>query len=57
MDETVMVVRCKECGEEHTSEEVIALNIEEDIVGRDVLTFECPVTNRTTTSFIFLKNQ
>jgi len=57
MDETVMVVRCSECGEEHASEEVIVLNIEEDIVGRDVLTFECPVTNRTTTSFIFLKNQ
>lgn len=49
----MMVVRCKECGEEHTSDEVKSLNIEEDEMGRDIVTFECRVTNRITTSLVF----
>jgi hypothetical protein len=53
----MMVVRCKECGDEHTPDEVRAINIEEDAEGRDVITFECPNTHRITTSVVFLINQ
>jgi len=55
--ESVMVVDCKECGRQHTPDEVQTINIEEDAEGRDVITYECPVTNSTTTSVVFLVNQ
>lgn len=35
-------VYCKKCKEWKTETEVEFLNIEEDIQGRDVLTFNCP---------------
>ncbi len=53
----IMFVKCKECGEEHYTGELLVENIEEDICGRDVLTFVCPETGHTTTSLVYLKNQ
>ena len=53
----IMFVKCKECGEEHYTGELLVENIEEDVYGRDVLTFVCPETGHTTTSLIYLKNQ
>lgn len=37
-------VNCPVCGEMHTTSEVEFLNIEEDIHGRDVLTYICPTS-------------
>lgn len=48
-------VRCKECGEIHTIEEVEFLNIEEDMEGRDVITFSCPTTLNPTTSLVYIR--
>ena len=46
-------VICKECNLEHSTSDLKAVNIEEDIEGRDVFTFECPVTNKVTSSLVF----
>jgi hypothetical protein len=48
-----MFVRCSECGEEHESNEVEALDIAEDFEGRDVLTFICPETKNETKSLVY----
>jgi hypothetical protein len=54
----IMFVKCEECGEEHCQiDKLLVENIEEDVYGRDVLTFVCPETGHTTTSLIYLKNQ
>lgn len=37
-----MFVHCP-CGEDHYTGTIEAINIEEDIYGRDVLTYVCPV--------------
>jgi len=50
-----MMVKCPECGEWHTPDTVKALNIEEDHLGRDVLTFECPETNKITRAIIHVR--
>ena len=47
------VVICPECGEKHLTTEVEFLNIEEDIQGRDVFFFKCPVTRQDTKSFVY----
>ena len=46
-------VMCSECSEEHSVDDVEAVNIEEDIQGRDVLFFECPVTEQVTKSLVY----
>lgn len=51
----VMFVKCTKCGEEHYSDEIEVENVEEDIMGRDVLTFVCPETNNTTESLVYSK--
>ena len=51
-----LAVKCSECGSEHSSEEVETVNIEEDIFGRDLLTFICPVTKKQAQSNIYRKN-
>jgi hypothetical protein len=51
----MMFVKCKECGEEHNSEEVQGTDVEEDFEGRDVLTFVCPTTNNETNSLVYRK--
>ena len=47
------VVICPECSEEHLTTEVEFLNIEEDIQGRDVFFFKCPITRQDTKSFVY----
>ena len=37
-------VRCPNCLQEHFTDEVEFLDIEEDMIGRDVMTFVCPET-------------
>jgi hypothetical protein len=46
-------VRCPACDDEHVSDEVDTLNIEEDIQGRDVVTFRCDYSNTIQQSLIF----
>jgi hypothetical protein len=46
-------VRCPECGATHTVEEIELLDVAEDIEGRDVANFNCPVTQNSTTSLVY----
>ena len=48
-----MIVVCTECSEEHDTSEVKFLNIEEDMEGRDIMYFTCPVTNLDTKSLVY----
>lgn len=50
-----MYVRCPECGEEHDSAVVETTNIEEDELGRDVLSFICPVTGKEAKSWVYIR--
>ena len=50
-----LVVKCPECGQEHETEEVKFLNVEEDIQGRDVFYYVCPVTEKETKSLVYKK--
>jgi hypothetical protein len=54
MNERFIVV-CRECSEEHTTEEVEFLNVEEDMQGRDVMFYVCPVTQTQTSSLVYRK--
>jgi hypothetical protein len=47
-------VRCPECGATHTVEEIELLDVAEDIEGRDVATFNCPVTQNSTRSLVYM---
>ena len=49
----VMYVRCTECGDCHVAGEVTVENVEEDFLGRDVVTFQCPVTNHLARSLVY----
>lgn len=46
-------VLCPACDTEHDVDEVTVLNVEEDIQGRDVLTFECPLSNTNQSSLVY----
>ena len=46
-------VLCRECKEEHTNDEVECIDISEDIQGRDLIQFRCPVTKTITESFVY----
>ena len=46
-------VRCPLCGEEHLTDEVEFLNIEEDFEGRDVMTYTCPVVGEPAKSLVW----
>ena len=48
-----MIVVCSKCSEEHDTSEVKFLNIEEDMEGRDIMYFTCPVTNLDTKSLVY----
>jgi hypothetical protein len=50
-----MIVRCRSCGEEHDTNSVEFVNIEEDIMGRDKMYFVCPNTSEETDSLVFLR--
>lgn len=49
------IVICSECSEEHLTNEVEFVNIEEDIQGRDLMYFVCPVTKTETKSLVYKK--
>lgn len=46
-------VKCLECGEEHGPQEIISLNIEENAMGEDVITYICPVTKNIAKSRVY----
>lgn len=46
-------VMCSECADEHYTDEVQFLNVEEDIQGRDIGYFICPVTSTETKSLVY----
>ena len=47
------IVVCTECSEEHSTESIKFLNVEEDIQGRDIMFFVCPVTNLEARSLVY----
>lgn len=46
-------VLCSKCNDQHFSDEVKFLNVEEDVLGRDVFYYECPVTLEETSSLVY----
>ena len=46
-------VFCKECGERHETEDVKFVDVSEDIQGRDLFKFVCPVTSETTEGLVY----
>lgn len=52
MNEKFIVI-CTECSEEHLTTEVEFLNVEEDMQGRDVMYFVCPVTTTESKSLVY----
>lgn len=54
MNEQFIVI-CSECSEEHLTTEVEFLNVEENMQGRDVMYYVCPVTNTETSSMVYKK--
>ena len=51
----MVFVRCNKCQEDHKVKEVETLNIEEDMQGRDLLTFVCPKTQEITKAYVLQK--
>jgi len=49
------IVICTECGQNHFTTEVEFLNIEEDMQGRDVMHYTCPITKQPTKSLVYRK--
>ena len=47
------IVVCTECSEEHSTESIKFLNVEEDIQGRDIMFFVCPVTGLEAKSLVY----
>lgn len=54
MADARMFVICPECNQEHKQGQIETLNIEEDLQGRDTLTYRCPVTKQTTKATVLL---
>jgi hypothetical protein len=52
--EPVHYIRCCACGDEHLAGEIRIDGYEEDIQGRDVLTYRCPTTAIVTKAFPLL---
>lgn len=53
-----MFVKCNSCGNCHTNDSNLkTLNIEEDIQGRDLLTFVCPDTSETTKAYVMIGHE
>jgi len=59
MSYPTMFVRCPACGEDHPCDEkwkaIDTLDIEEDIQGRDMLTYVCLATGVTAKSYVIRK--
>lgn len=53
MRQANMFVICSGCKKAHSTTEVTAVDIEEDISGRDYITFVCPVTCTRESGFVF----
>jgi hypothetical protein len=57
--ERTFFVLCGRCCEhaasdvQHLTSEIKVINVEEDISGRDVVSFECPITNRVEQSLVY----
>ncbi len=51
----IAYVTCPLCGEEHPINKVECLDIEEDMSGRDKLTFTCPVKNEPATALVWAR--
>ena len=47
------IVVCTECSEEHDMESIKFLNVEEDIQGRDIMHFICPITKLEARSLVY----
>lgn len=47
-----MQVQCPECKEPHNPKDVEFVNIEEDVQGRDLLTYICPITGKETKALV-----
>ena len=50
-----LFVICKKCGEKHGQGDVKTIDIEEDVQGRDVLIFICPITNLRSSYYIYIE--
>jgi len=48
-------VSCKECGEEHRTNEVEILNICESMYGEDLVQFLCPHSQHVTEALVYGK--
>jgi hypothetical protein len=46
-------VFCQNCSGEHFTDEVEFTNVEEDMQGRDIMHFVCPVTKTETKSLVY----
>jgi len=49
------VVLCSACSDRHLTFEVEFVDIEEDIQGRDVMHFVCPITHESAKSLVLSK--
>ena len=49
------IVICTECSEEHVTTKVEFVDVEEDIHGRDVMYFICPITKTEAKSLVYRK--
>jgi hypothetical protein len=51
--QTNFYVICSECHEQHCTDEVEFLDVEEDNVGRDVMYYVCPEKMKETQSLVY----
>jgi len=49
--ERVIRVRCSDCKQEFDERKVEFENIEEDMQGRDIMTFQCPICKKSQKSY------
>lgn len=49
-----MFVVCPGCKNVHLTTEVTAVDIEEDVSGRDIITFDCPITRTQESGVVFV---
>lgn len=47
---------CPKCQQRHYSGQIVTENIEEDIYGRDVITYTCPETDEMTKALVLVSS-
>lgn len=52
MSKPIFFIVCPECNSEHREGAIKAENIEENIQGQDVITYQCPVTKKLTKAVV-----